>query len=250
MVNQASTDECKMPPRCCTQPIPGFMIKTILSREEQNTFLGAAQQFGTPWESRIFCSNPSCGEFIPPRDKIDPKHPFQVICRKCRARVCVMCKRDAHPTGQDCPYDEELETVLKMGEKSGWRRCYKCRTLVELTQGCTHMTCRCRAQFCYICGAVWDPTVGCPNFCNGDEELERRREQEEARVLALEAEEALKAEVVAKEATDLAAAQARTKDSTEFRNLRAEQLKLVDVNGTEVQGEQTDEYLYGDYVGS
>ncbi|KAI0802445.1 hypothetical protein GGR55DRAFT_692149 [Xylaria sp. FL0064] len=228
MINQAIADESKMPPRCCTQPIPSSVVKSILSREDQTRFLKAVLQFSTPWETRVFCSNPSCGEFIPPRAKIDPKHPFKAVCRKCRTRVCVMCKRDAHPSGQDCPNDWELDAVLKIGEKAGWRRCYKCRTLVELTYGCTHMTCRCRAQFCYICGAVWDPIVGCPNFCNGDEEMERRRQEEEARLAALEAEEAIKQEAAAKEAAEALATEERTQNCDEFKALRAEQAKEME----------------------
>ncbi|KAI1163571.1 hypothetical protein F5B18DRAFT_311541 [Nemania serpens] len=228
MINQATAEESNMPPRCCTQPIPGSVVKSILPREEQTKFLKAVLQFSTPWESRVFCSNPSCGEFIPPRAKVDPKHPSKVVCRKCRTRVCVMCKKDAHPVGQDCPNDWELDAVLKIGEKSGWRRCYKCRTLVELTYGCTHMTCRCRAQFCYICGAVWDPVVGCPNFCNGDEEMERRRQEEEARVTALEAEEALRQEAAAREAAEELEAEERTRNCTEFKTLRAEQVKEME----------------------
>lgn len=228
MINQSSTDESKMPPRCCTQPIPGSIIKSILSREEQVVFLKAVLQYSTPWEARVFCSDPVCGEFITPKTKVDPKHPFQVICRKCRTRVCIMCKRDAHPLGQDCPYDWELEAVLKMGENSGWRRCYKCRTLVELTTGCTHMTCRCRAQFCYICGAVWDPTVGCPNFCNGEAEMERRRREEADRRAALEAEEAMKLEEAAKEIEERIKAEKRTKESAEFQALRADQIREME----------------------
>lgn len=214
-----------MPPRCCTEPIPSSTIKSILPREEQANFLKAVLQFSTPWESRVFCSNPECGEFIPPRPKVDPKHPFEVICRKCRTRVCLTCKGSAHPVGQDCPQDCELDAVLKMGEKSGWRRCYKCRTLVELSQGCTHMTCRCRAQFCYICGAVWDPLVGCPNFCNGEAEMERRRQEEEARVAALEAEEAAKQEQAAKAIAEKIEAEERTQKSGRFQLLREEQEK-------------------------
>ncbi|KAI0007029.1 hypothetical protein F4779DRAFT_629422 [Xylariaceae sp. FL0662B] len=225
MINQAMAEESKMPPRCCTQPIPSSIIKSILTREDQNKFLKAVLQFSTPWESRVFCSNPTCGEFIPPRTKIDPKHPFQAVCRKCRTHVCVMCKGDAHPVGHDCPGDWELDEVLKMGEKSGWRRCYKCRTLVELTHGCTHITCRCRAQFCYICGAVWDPAVGCPNFCNGEAEMERRRQDEEAEVAAIEAQEAAEQAAAAREAAEMAEAEARTRDCEEFKALRAEQMK-------------------------
>ena len=185
-------------------------------------------QFSTPWESRIFCPNHACGEFIPKRNKIDPKHPFEVVCRNCRTRACSICKRAAHAFGQDCPADWELDAVLQMGEKSGWRRCYKCRNLVELTQGCSHITCRCKAQFCYICGAVWDPTVGCPNYCNGEEELERRRAEEEARI----AEEA--AEKAAKEAAEELAtaerleAEKRTAESEELNALRARQINERD----------------------
>ncbi|CAJ2503841.1 Uu.00g112350.m01.CDS01 [Anthostomella pinea] len=169
MINQATTEESKMPPRCCTQPIPGSIIKTVLAREEQTRFLKAVLQFSTPWEARVFCSKPTCGEFIPPRAKIDPKHPFQAMCRKCRTKVCVMCKRDAHPIGQDCPGDWELEAVLKMGEKSGW--------------------------------------------------------QEEARVAALEAEEAVRNEAAAKEAANRDRAEERTRNSQEFQVLRMEQVK-------------------------
>ncbi|ORY67309.1 uncharacterized protein BCR38DRAFT_337342 [Pseudomassariella vexata] len=223
MIIQSATDESKMPPRCCTQSIPGQVVKSILTREEQSVFLKAVLQFSTPWEARVFCCNPACGEFIPPRNKIDPKYPSQATCRKCRTRVCVMCKRSAHPLGQDCPDDWELDAVLKMGERSGWRRCYKCRTLVELTQGCTHMTCRCRAQFCYICGAVWEPAVGCPNFCNGEAEMERRRQEEQERMTALEAEEAVKQEAAAKDRAERLEAEKRTKESPEFQALRADQ---------------------------
>lgn len=184
----------------------------------------AVLQFSTPWESRIFCPNPACGEFIPKRKKIDPKVPFEVFCRKCRTRVCSICKRLAHAFGEDCPADWELDAVLQMGEKSGWRRCYKCRNLVELTQGCSHITCRCKAQFCYICGAIWDPVVGCPNFCNGEEELERRRLEEEARIAEEEAEKAAREEAERLEAEEKINAERRTLESLELNALRAQQI--------------------------
>lgn len=223
MINQTTTDESKMPPRCCTQAIPGSIIKPLLTREEQQPFLKAVQQFSTPWEARIFCPNPNCNEFIPPRNKVDPKHPFDVICRECRTRVCTMCKMRAHPLGQDCPSDLELDQVLRIGEKSGWRRCYKCRTLVELSHGCTHMTCRCKAQFCYICGAIWDPSIGCPNFCDGQEELERRRLEEEQREAEEEAEKVAQEAAAAAAVQDRLEAERRTQASEEFTRLKDEQ---------------------------
>lgn len=214
-----------MPPRCCIQPIPSSIVKAVLTKEEQQLFLKAVIQFSTPWEARIFCPNTACGEFIPPRKHVDPKHPFKVTCPECRRRVCVMCKRDAHPLGKDCPGDWELDKVLKIGESRGWRRCYKCRNLVELSVGCTHITCRCKAQFCYICGAVWDPVVGCPNFCNGEEELERRQREEEESMALAEAEKTVQEAAAAAERVERAQAERRTQECVDFKRLYDRQSK-------------------------
>ena len=130
--------------------------------------------------------------------------------------------------GQDCPQDWESTAVLEMGEKSGWRRCYKCRSLVELTQGCTHMTCRCKAQFCYICGAVWDSGIGCPNFCNGEEEMERRRLEELDRIAAIDAEMAAKQAQEARDAAERIEAERRTQGSEKFQLLHSKQLNEME----------------------
>lgn len=228
MIDQAMIDETKMPPRCCTLPIPSSTLCELLDSEEQLMFLKSVAQFSTPWEQRVFCPNAACGEFIPPRSKLDPKRPCVVVCRKCDTGACSMCKRVAHENGRDCPDDGDLDAVLKIGEKSGWRRCYRCRTLVELVQGCTHMTCRCKAQFCYICGAIWDPTLGCPNLCNGEEEMERRRAQEEAQLAEREAEEAAREAAEEEEATKQREAEKRTAESTEFQQLRDVQAEEVE----------------------
>lgn len=85
------------------------------------------------------------------------------------------------------------------------------------------MTCRCKAQFCYICGAIWDPAIGCPNFCNGEEELERRRREEaerEAEELAKKA--AQEAEAAAAE-LERQEAEKRTQASEEFKALKQKQ---------------------------
>ncbi|KAF4979344.1 hypothetical protein FZEAL_4430 [Fusarium zealandicum] len=219
LIHSAMTDESSMPPRCCAQPLPGSIIKDLLNRDAQQEFLKAIVQYSTPWQARIFCSNPSCGEFIPPHHKLDPKYPFNVTCRKCNTRVCLMCKRNAHPTGKDCPEDWELDQVLKMDDKASWRRCYKCRNLVELVEGCTHMTCRCKAQFCYVCGGVWDANIGCPNYCNGEEEMERRRREEQVQLAEYETEKAVQEAAAAAASVERLKAEERTRSKDDFSNL-------------------------------
>ncbi|KAI9842484.1 MAG: hypothetical protein M1838_003099 [Thelocarpon superellum] len=228
LVTQAMQDESKMPPRCCKKAVPGAVVKTLLDAEEQQQFMKRVLQYGTPWEHRMFCPNAGCGDFIPTQTIHDPQHPLDVICTSCDTVACKQCRREAHVTGEDCPADWELDAVLQMGENQGWRRCYKCRTLVELTAGCSHMTCRCKAQFCYICGSVWDADVGCPNFCAGEEELERRRATAEERRAREEGEAAGREAAAARRATETREAAARSAVSTELQQLRALQEEEMD----------------------
>lgn len=139
-----------------------------------------------------------------------------------------MCKRAAHRIGQDCPSDRELEVILEMGEKYGWRRCYNCRTLIELTQGCSHITCRCKAEFCYICEAPYDPVLGCPNYCDDEEELERRRIEEALRAETEAAEKAAEEAAALALAADALQAIKRSENSEELNALRARQINERD----------------------
>ncbi|KAM4064912.1 IBR domain-containing protein [Hirsutella rhossiliensis] len=177
-ISEASGDESKMPPRCCL-PVPAAAIQRLLEPAAQETFLRAVVQFSTPMESRIFCTGASCGEFIPRRKHVDPKAPFTATCHKCHTRVCTICKRDAHPIGKDCPEDLEVAASPEVGDRPSRKRCYKCRSLVENTRDWSHLTCACKAQFCSLCGGVWDSTVGCPNICSSEEEGVRRRDSDD-----------------------------------------------------------------------
>ncbi|OAL68634.1 hypothetical protein A7C99_0083 [Trichophyton rubrum] len=111
--------------------------------------------------------------------------------------VCCTCGGKWHKD-EDCPQDEGSVEFAEIAEQEGWRRCYNCSAMVELKEGCNHITCRCTAQFCIVCGLKWK-TCDCPWFNYADipdnavppdaavdirgpvcyqEEIDRRREQE------------------------------------------------------------------------
>uniref|UniRef100_M4D7S6 RING-type domain-containing protein n=1 Tax=Brassica campestris TaxID=3711 RepID=M4D7S6_BRACM len=46
-------------------------------------------------------------------------------------------------------------TLHRLARYKRWRRCQQCRVMVELAQGCNHMTCRCGHEFCYCCGGEY-----------------------------------------------------------------------------------------------
>ncbi|EEH33161.2 IBR finger domain-containing protein [Paracoccidioides lutzii Pb01] len=104
-------------------------------------------EFETP--NRTYCHSPKCSSFVNPRS-IDGE---VATCFECGLTTCTTCKGSAHD--RDCPNDILLEELLDTARENGWQRCYSCWRVVELDHGCNHMTCRCGAQFCYICGQRW-----------------------------------------------------------------------------------------------
>ncbi|CAF3335890.1 unnamed protein product [Rotaria socialis] len=156
LFTKSMQDETLMPPRCCQQIIPVNLARLTLNEIENFN----AKQLEYSTKDRLYCSRPTCSAFIP------PAHITNSIgtCPKpgCGITTCSICKAASHGT-LDCPKDEETSGVLAIADQAGWSRCYQCRALVELTQGCFHMTCRCHAQFCYLCKKPWK-NCPCPQW--------------------------------------------------------------------------------------
>ncbi|KAL7269454.1 hypothetical protein RUND412_007888 [Rhizina undulata] len=159
------TDPAHMPPRCCTEEhIPLKHVNKLLPYETKKLWNKKYIEFTTA--NRLYCPTTDCGEWIHPRDIVDDIG----RCGRCRAKVCALCNGKAHPNGE-CPKDEELQKFIETAKKNKFQRCYSCRAMVELEKGCNHMTCRCTAEFCYVCGDKWK-TCECPwfNYDPDDEE--------------------------------------------------------------------------------
>ncbi|RMJ22115.1 IBR finger domain protein [Aspergillus sp. HF37] len=145
------TDESLFPPRCCRQLIPLASVRGFIPEDLAVSFQGREVELTTP--NRTYCSAPTCSTFIPPAQINGDR----AACPACRAVTCTICKWAAH-TG-DCPQDTALQQLQTTAETNGWQRCFSCRRFVELDIGCNHITCRCGAQFCYVCGARWHTCI-------------------------------------------------------------------------------------------
>ncbi|KAF9251956.1 hypothetical protein DTO013E5_1021 [Penicillium roqueforti] len=150
----AIRDEELYPPRCCGNVIPPGVALRILNYEELRNFSERALEWTA--KDRLYCAEPTCSKFIPPF-AIRDEHG---TCPECHQRTHVPCRSLAHPR-VDCPMDETLHAVLEIADSQNWKRCFNCRTMVELHVGCNHITCRCGREFCYVCGLVWK-TCECP----------------------------------------------------------------------------------------
>ncbi|KAI0429123.1 hypothetical protein F5Y09DRAFT_332035 [Xylaria sp. FL1042] len=155
LFRSAMLDESLFPPRCCRQDIPIEENRLFLSNNLVEQFAQKSIELATP--NRTYCHQPTCSAFIPPLMIKDGA----AQCPECKAQTCETCKGGTHEG--DCPSDTGLQEVLEIARQEKWQRCPECFTMIELNTGCFHMTCKCRAQFCYLCAAQWK-TCGCEHW--------------------------------------------------------------------------------------
>ena len=110
-----------------------------------------------------YCADPHCGTFIPPRNYHGPD---SARCSQCRRDTCRHCRSEGHaPCG--CSADPATIQLHELASEQRWKSCPHCKAVVERTDGCPHIICRCGNEFCYSCGEGW--TVRCMARCRGRE---------------------------------------------------------------------------------
>ncbi|KAJ9632406.1 hypothetical protein H2203_000811 [Taxawa tesnikishii (nom. ined.)] len=156
------TDPAHMPPKCCTsQHIPLKHVEHLFSLKFKVLWNKKYQEYTT--KNRLYCPARGCGEWIKPSNIHSDQGRKYGKCTKCRTKVCALCNGKWHGRQQECPKDEETAKFVEVAKEEGWQKCYNCKAMVELKEGCNHMTCRCTAEFCMLCGAQWK-TCDCPWF--------------------------------------------------------------------------------------
>ncbi|OIW34718.1 hypothetical protein CONLIGDRAFT_675680 [Coniochaeta ligniaria NRRL 30616] len=154
LIQTAVDNEAQWPPKCCLNAIPFRTITKHTSADLLASYRLKDEEFRIPIESRLYCSQPDCGAWIRKE-----AHDLASRTATCPAghTVCTMCRGPAHPPGdgEACPQDRDTQLADRLAEEEGWRRCARCSVLVEHKEACQHMTCRCGAEFCYVCGARW-----------------------------------------------------------------------------------------------
>lgn len=145
LVKTAMLSEDTFPPKCCLQDIPRRVMQTHLPPEELDQFDKKALEYAVPVGNRYYCGSPECAEWIDTRKA--RRWNGGLECPHCEFKMCISCRGAQHGRNQDCPQDFGLRRALEQAERAGWRRCYSCRTMVELNTGCRHITCTCRAEF-------------------------------------------------------------------------------------------------------
>ena len=163
LVQAFTRDESLYPLRCCQKPIPISAIVPFISFTLKKLFDTKNAEFSVPSNNRIYCCNPTCSTFL--GSSVGREQEAGVLCseRQCSTSTCPRCKEAAHPNYPDCTMNRSTTELQALARAEGWQTCPGCHALVELDHGCYHMTCRCRAQFCYLCAVPWKSCT-CPQW--------------------------------------------------------------------------------------
>jgi len=127
--NQVFSPKC--PDSKCNKNIDN--VENYLKGKDLENFIKA-------WESQHKkevkkCRSPGCN--------------FAIVLDGKSHVYCLGCFNAHNLSGSS---DKEF---LKFVNSSNFRQCRLCNYWVEKNQGCNHMTCRCKYEFCYRCGAKW-----------------------------------------------------------------------------------------------
>ncbi|RBR09950.1 hypothetical protein FVER53590_03715 [Fusarium verticillioides] len=127
------------PARCCDEEIPLEAIEAHMHQSDVQRYREKLLEHRTI--NRTYCSNRQCLEFIPPNNTSDggkPCYGDEAECPACTEVTCTTCKDKGH-TGA-CEKQVEMDQTLDLAESEGWKRCSRCRHLIEKIDGCTHIS--------------------------------------------------------------------------------------------------------------
>jgi IBR domain, a half RING-finger domain len=152
------------PAKCCSssERIDHNSIQEYLDDYILQLLFARVEEFESP--NPIFCSNLSCGEFIPDA-VVDNGQTYWVNCPECQMTTCKLCKCPSlqHSMPGVCPTFLSAENE-QLAEQEGWKVCPRpgCSTLIDRSEGCDTMECpACQTEFCYRCGCLLRDGIPC-----------------------------------------------------------------------------------------
>lgn len=135
-------------------------LEEHLSPQSFDEVLEASFDFYLRRRPEIFhyCPTADCGQVYR-----TSKSGVVFACPKCMRTVCTSCH--ASHQGKTCAEHKYLLSDAHWEEvkgKLGIKECPKCKTAIEKTYGCDHMTCGgCGTHICWRCLAIFDTDSGC-----------------------------------------------------------------------------------------
>ncbi|XP_010242090.1 PREDICTED: ATP-dependent RNA helicase DEAH11, chloroplastic [Nelumbo nucifera] len=167
---QASQVPIRCPQLKCKYYISASECKSFLPVTCYESLEKALLEANILDSEKFYCPFPNCSVLLNPRECVSTRASSSsqsdsscIECPVCQRFICVDCGVPWHSSMsceeyQNLPMEERDAgdiTLHHLAQNKKWRRCQQCRRMIELTQGCYHMTCWCGHEFCYSCGAEY-----------------------------------------------------------------------------------------------
>jgi len=153
LIQNYTRDESYHPLRCCEKSIPVTAVKKFISSDLKMLFDAKRAEFRVLANDRVYCCQSTCSKFLGTSIGREGENGIKCTASGCRTTTCPRCKEASHPGERDCTLNKSTVQLRALAKSKRWQTCPGCRSLVERTQGCSNMVCRCGVYFCYGCGA-------------------------------------------------------------------------------------------------
>lgn len=126
-----------MPPRCCNDRIPLEHVEHLFDQKFISTWNRKFHEYSKG--KRLYCPSKRCRDLIQPENIYEDRGRKCGQCSRCGTKVCGDCNRKWH-SSRECIVDDPANHLFDQGRDQGLRRCHRCRSIVELTEGSSPMT--------------------------------------------------------------------------------------------------------------
>ncbi|CAN6461496.1 unnamed protein product [Victoria cruziana] len=154
---QENATRVRCPEAGCKSSIDAECCQSIVPVHVFERWSAVLSESAISARNRIYCPFRDCSALL----EIDGITVIvQAECPSCNRLFCARCKTPWHADLACEDYqlgDEGRNDILlkNLAKDKKWARCPRCKFFVERAEGCSHMTCRCSFEFCYICGGRW-----------------------------------------------------------------------------------------------
>ncbi|XP_072988107.1 E3 ubiquitin-protein ligase RSL1 [Typha latifolia] len=167
---QASHVPIRCPQVRCKYNISTSECKSFLPVTSYELLERASMEVGLHNMETLYCPFPNCSMLLNASQHLSSRASSSslsdvncVECPECCRDICISCGVPWHTMMtcneyQSLPAEERDAGDMSLhllAQNNRWRRCQQCRRMIELTQGCYHMTCWCGHEFCYSCGSEY-----------------------------------------------------------------------------------------------
>jgi len=136
-----------------------------------------------------WCPAPGCDRIAISTKTNSSNVNIVVTCdaKSCHTKFCLKCGNEPHAPVRCDELVRWRDKCRNESETANWiltntKACPKCDKRIEKNQGCNHMTCPCKHEFCWICQKDWKGHAGnynCNIFKTSDSALDLNKAKKE-----------------------------------------------------------------------